>query len=246
MTERPGDEAAPGAAAEERRSWQRALLDESPLAIAMAAGGLTTYGNAGYLKLFGYQRLEELLGRPLVEQIAPESRVAMLDRIERRRRGEAVPPSIEVIALRKDGGRFVDLITSKTLQPPTGTSVLDEKGVITEWNLAMARVTGVPGEAARGRSGWELMIELAVPGGGPEWLAPIQRATLVEPQGEGLAHALSAELSIRRRHRRPPRRLHLGGVEPRRRLGVPPPLPRVRGPCGLGGAAGESHARRSL
>ena len=124
MAERAADEAAPGAdAADERRAWQRALLDESPLAIAMAEGGLTTYGNAGYLKLFGYQRLEELLGRPLVEQIAPESRAAVLDRIERRKRGEAVPPSIEVIALRKDGGRFVDLITSKILQLPTGTSV---------------------------------------------------------------------------------------------------------------------------
>jgi PAS domain S-box-containing protein len=97
-------------------------------------------------------------------------------------------------ALRASEERFRALLE----QSAEGVLVLDDKGTITEWNLAMARITGVSGAAARGRSGWDQMMELAIPEeGSPGRLERVRHGLLAALEGGG-PPPLSAETSIRR------------------------------------------------
>ena len=52
----------------------RLLIENAPVAIAISREGLTAYGNPRYLKMFGYKDLDELQGRPIIQQIAPQDR----------------------------------------------------------------------------------------------------------------------------------------------------------------------------
>ena len=100
----PGD----GEALERRRldARLRALYDNSPLAIGFSSEGITVGANGAYVGLFGYESEQELIGRSLLDQIAPRARPDIIRKIEGRKRGEPVPRSYETVGLRKDGGEF--------------------------------------------------------------------------------------------------------------------------------------------
>ena len=56
---------------------------------------------------FGYESADELIGAPIIDLVAPESRSLVEERVRKRARGESVPPLYEVTALRKDGTTFL-------------------------------------------------------------------------------------------------------------------------------------------
>ncbi len=57
----------------------RSLIEQAPLAIAIARQGLTIYANNRYLKMFGLSSVDEIYGHPLTEQIVPEERDRVMD-----------------------------------------------------------------------------------------------------------------------------------------------------------------------
>jgi len=84
----------------------RSLIENAPVGIAVARGGLTLYANSAYLHMFGYVDEAELYGTPLTNQIALPYREEIMERTRRREKGEAAPSSYETVGLRKDGSSF--------------------------------------------------------------------------------------------------------------------------------------------
>jgi two-component system, cell cycle sensor histidine kinase and response regulator CckA len=82
-----------------------ALYQHSPEAIGVSVSGVHVMVNPAYLTLFGYPSAEDVVGRPVLDLIAPPSRALVLDYIARR--GQAgVPDRYEVQGLRSDGVAF--------------------------------------------------------------------------------------------------------------------------------------------
>ncbi|MGA2109772.1 MAG: PAS domain S-box protein, partial [Syntrophorhabdales bacterium] len=85
----------------------RAIFDGSRDAIGVSKDGIHFFANPAYVSLFGYENADELIGKPTTEFVAPESRGLVNERVEKRAKGEAVPPSYEATGLRKDGTTFL-------------------------------------------------------------------------------------------------------------------------------------------
>ncbi len=84
----------------------RSVFENSQDAIGISREGISVFMNPAYLRLFGYEREEELVGHPILEQIAPSAREMILDHVRRRAAGEAVPRHYGTVGLRKDGSEF--------------------------------------------------------------------------------------------------------------------------------------------
>ena len=84
----------------------RAILDYSRDAIGVSKDGIRTIVNPAYLSLFGYESADEIIGKPVIDFVAPESRGLVMETANKRARGEPVPSLYEVKALKKDGTTF--------------------------------------------------------------------------------------------------------------------------------------------
>ncbi len=84
----------------------RAMFEASRDAIGVAKKGIHLYGNPAYLKLFGFGNNEEIVGRSIIEHIAPSSRPQIIQNVRRRAAGEPVPTFYEQRAMKKDGTEF--------------------------------------------------------------------------------------------------------------------------------------------
>jgi PAS domain S-box-containing protein len=94
----------------------RAIIDQSPIGIAFGRDGVTVDVNAAYLQMFGYASVDEVRGKSLIEQIAPQCRAEIEDRIRRRREGEPVESGYETTGLRRDLSQFPMFVSAKRLQ----------------------------------------------------------------------------------------------------------------------------------
>ena len=81
------------------------LIEQSPVGVTITRDGTLTYANQAAVRIFGYPSREELEGLKVLDVVAPESRDLVLDRMQRRLRGEEVPTSYDYVALRRDGSR---------------------------------------------------------------------------------------------------------------------------------------------
>jgi PAS domain S-box-containing protein len=84
----------------------RVFVEDAPVAIGVSRNGVTVYANRRHVRLMGYRDLSQMLGRPVLEHVAPESRAAIADRIRSRLLGGTSEPEYEFVALRTDGTRF--------------------------------------------------------------------------------------------------------------------------------------------
>src|SRR5579859_2263199 len=84
----------------------RALFEASRDAIGVSRGGIHEYVNPAYLELFGIADPSELVGRPLTDFIAPDSRGQVLEFALRRGRGEQAPTFYTTRGLRRGGTEF--------------------------------------------------------------------------------------------------------------------------------------------
>ena len=84
----------------------RAILDYSRDAIGVSKDGIRTFVNPAYLSLFGYESGDEIIGKPVIDFIAPESRGLVMETANKRATGEPVSSLYEVKALKKDGTTF--------------------------------------------------------------------------------------------------------------------------------------------
>ncbi|MGH7282219.1 MAG: PAS domain S-box protein, partial [Polyangiaceae bacterium] len=109
-----------GSRPSESYAWLAALIDEAPLAIGFARDGVTVDANPAYVRLFGYDSLEEIRGRSLLEQIAPSHRSETMANLAKRARGETPPQQYESRGLRKDGSEFPFHVTTTSAVTPQG------------------------------------------------------------------------------------------------------------------------------
>ncbi len=110
----------------------RGLIERAPVAISISRGGTTIYVNHKYLILYGFQSLDELVGQPIFDQWAPESREMVRERVHKRALGEIVPAEYEGTGQRKDGSQFPVHIVVETVDLPDGPAFIAFLSDITE------------------------------------------------------------------------------------------------------------------
>lgn len=96
-------------ALEEIADRYQKLTETSFDAIAVSEGGVIREANRGYVKMFGYDRMEEIIGRPVIDFIAGESRADV-----KRRIAEGIDGTYELVGQRKDGGKILLEATAST------------------------------------------------------------------------------------------------------------------------------------
>jgi diguanylate cyclase (GGDEF)-like protein/PAS domain S-box-containing protein len=84
----------------------RAILDNSRDAIAVSKSGIRTFANPAYVSLFGYESADELIGKPITDIVAPESRDFMTEVMKKHVTGEPFPTFYEETVLKKYGSQF--------------------------------------------------------------------------------------------------------------------------------------------
>src|SRR5688572_9884127 len=98
----------------------RTLFEKAVDAIAVSRDGLHVFVNPAYVQLFRYKAANDLIGRPVLDVIAPVAREQIAERIELRAQGIEVPTRYEVRGLRHDGSEF-DYETNVSLFDLDGT-----------------------------------------------------------------------------------------------------------------------------
>ncbi|MEZ4366697.1 MAG: PAS domain S-box protein [Kofleriaceae bacterium] len=83
-----------------------AVFDTSPTSTIVANPTGIVYANPACAQLFGYHRVEDLVGRSPFELITPAAREPLLELGRQRALGSAVPPHVPSRGLRRDGQEF--------------------------------------------------------------------------------------------------------------------------------------------
>jgi PAS domain S-box-containing protein len=89
--------------AEETADGLRAVLDNSPGAIAGECEDVLVYANQRFARLFGYESPAEVIGRPAGEFDAPQDRERLSGYTRLREQGKDAPTSYSFHGLRRDG-----------------------------------------------------------------------------------------------------------------------------------------------
>ena len=84
----------------------RSIISNSRDAIGVSNQGKHVFANPAYVSMFGYANADELIGVPILDLVALESREMVLENIRDRARGLPAPSEYEIIALRKDNTKF--------------------------------------------------------------------------------------------------------------------------------------------
>lgn len=84
----------------------RRLIEDSVEGIIIHRLGLIRFTNAAALRLFGFTDPAQVVGRGVLDLIAPEHRDRIAARMAARSRGEPTPATVELEATRRDGSRF--------------------------------------------------------------------------------------------------------------------------------------------
>jgi len=114
----------------------RNLIDKAPVAVSISRNGKTVYVNQKYLEQYGFSSLDEVVGKPIFDQWAPESREIIRKRAEKRMRGEPAPTQYVETGLRKDGSRFPVSVAVQTVNLPDGPAFMAFLTDITEQKRA--------------------------------------------------------------------------------------------------------------
>ncbi|HVN97165.1 MAG TPA: PAS domain S-box protein [Syntrophorhabdaceae bacterium] len=81
----------------------RAVVEHSNDGIAIVRGGIHIYVNPRFLEIFGYEKPEDIIGKPPLMIIHPEDRQRLLAYNRTREHGKRAPESLEFKGIRKDG-----------------------------------------------------------------------------------------------------------------------------------------------
>jgi PAS domain S-box-containing protein len=84
----------------------QALFEDAPIAISIARMGVTAAVNRAYLRMFGYTAAAQVVGQPLLCDVAPHERVRIAERMRQREQGAQVPTAYETVGQRQDGSLF--------------------------------------------------------------------------------------------------------------------------------------------
>jgi PAS domain S-box-containing protein len=109
--------------AESERQHRR-LIEDSAEGILIHRLGLIRYANAAALRLFGFADSAHAVGQPWLDLIAPDNREMVTTRVNARLRGESVPVTAELEALRRDGSHFWLAATATVVEWEGGPATL--------------------------------------------------------------------------------------------------------------------------
>jgi len=84
----------------------KAVFDNSVDAIGVSQQGVHKFVNLAYLKMFGYQDANELVGKPIIEMIAPDQRSKNRQFVSARNEGKLPSTTYQTKGLRRDGIEF--------------------------------------------------------------------------------------------------------------------------------------------
>jgi PAS domain S-box-containing protein len=94
-------------ALKESETRYRAIFENSVDAIGVSKGGIHVFVNPAYLSLYGYASNAELVGKPILDLIAPEEREKVLEYVRSREKGGVVQSVYETRGIKKDATEFV-------------------------------------------------------------------------------------------------------------------------------------------
>ena len=100
----------------------RLLIEQSPYGYMVHCDGDIVFANKATLKIFGANRLEELLGRPYLEVVSPEFHGIVGQRDQEVNGAKSGAP-LEIVCLRLDGATVVVEATSHTFVHEGRTAV---------------------------------------------------------------------------------------------------------------------------
>jgi PAS domain S-box-containing protein len=120
------------------RGWLQSLFDRSPTAIGFSRDGLMLDANGAYIELFGYQGVDDLRGKPVLDQIAVSHASRISEYIAQRARGEAVPTHYKTRGRRRDGTEFPFDITITRVMLPDGPLTIAFVADVSEQENALA------------------------------------------------------------------------------------------------------------
>lgn len=84
----------------------RIMFENSRDALGVSKKGVHVFANPAYLKLFGYEKLEEIVGTSILECIAPSHHQQIIENVKRRDSGEEIPSFYETRGRKRDGSEF--------------------------------------------------------------------------------------------------------------------------------------------
>jgi len=84
----------------------RAVFESSRDAIGVSKKGVHIFANPSYLKLFGFENNEQIVGTSIIGSVAPSHRQLIIQNVQRRAAGEPVPKFYEARGRRVDGTEF--------------------------------------------------------------------------------------------------------------------------------------------
>jgi PAS domain S-box-containing protein len=93
-----------------------AAIASSPEAIGIGRGGRVLCCNRAHAHLFGFDDPAEMVGYPVADMVAPESRSVLGHYLEQREAHQEIPRPYRVVAQRRDGTTFDVEVTSTRLQ----------------------------------------------------------------------------------------------------------------------------------
>jgi len=84
----------------------RTFIEDAPVAIGVSRAGKTLYVNTAYLQMFGIPNLEDVVGQSIMDQIAPESRKEVSERLLKKTHHEHTVAEFEITAAPQNGLPF--------------------------------------------------------------------------------------------------------------------------------------------
>jgi two-component system cell cycle sensor histidine kinase/response regulator CckA len=102
----------------------RTLIERSPVAIGVGRDSVNLYANNAYLKMFGFEHLDEIVGQPISSHWSHEWRQLIAERSHQRSQGLQAPSEYDAIAQRKDGSQFPAHIVATAMDLPGGRTTV--------------------------------------------------------------------------------------------------------------------------
>ncbi len=119
------------------------LIELSPMGVGLSCDGIIVDANGAFLKLFGYDSVDELRNQAITVCIAPEARAQTEALTRLRAQGAASDDAYASIGLRRDGTRFPFMVSSKRVLTDQGARTFSYFVDLTEQKAAEQQLLSV-------------------------------------------------------------------------------------------------------
>ena len=118
----------------------RMLIDRAPIAIGISRNAIALYVNNKFLELFGFDQVDEVVGKPITNRWSPESRAHIEEFARNRSLGLPAPTQYEEQAVHKDGRVIPVQVDAAVIPLPDGPATIGFLSDTSEKRRAQARL----------------------------------------------------------------------------------------------------------